>query len=131
MKNRNIIVPSNTAGHFSVEQHFFFDVMERILTDIHFDEDWYLAKHPDVRDAIKRGVVKSARHHYLRFGFYEDRIPYAIEVSEKWYIEAYPDVKEAIEKGIYKSGQAHFELAGYREGRMPHANFELRSNNNE
>ena len=127
MINRNIIIPSNAAGYFSVEQYFFFDLMEKILSEIQVDEDWYLAKHPDIRDAIKRGTVQSGQNHYVRFGFYEHRLPYAIEVSEKWYIDAYSDVKEAIQRGIYKSGQSHFELAGFREGRMPHPNFTLRS----
>ena len=125
MKNRNIIIPPDASGCFSVEQHFFFDIMETVLNDIQLDEDWYLAKYPDVQNAIEAGRVRSGRHHYARFGFYEHRLPYAIEVSETWYVDAYPDIREAIQKGVYKSGQAHFEMNGFREGRMPYPNFLL------
>jgi len=58
-------------------------------------------------------------------GYYENRMPMAIQVNEKWYLDAYPDVREAIRAGVYKTGQAHFEIAGFREGRLPYANFQL------
>ena len=124
LKNQGLLIPDNNT-HFRVERNFLIAVMAKRLATIKFDEAWYLSKYPDVKDAVKRGVVPSGREHYVLFGFYEHRMPTSIHVNEKWYLESYPDVAEAIRAGIYKTGQAHFELAGYREGRLPYANFQL------
>jgi hypothetical protein len=99
--------------------------MGKRLSGIKFDEAWYLSKYPDVKEAVRRGVVASGREHYVLSGYYEHRLPTAILVNEKWYLDAYPDVREAMRAGVYKSGQAHFDLAGFREGRLPYANFQL------
>ncbi len=121
------VVPSSTTGYFAVEGHFFYDLMALFLKDVHVDETWYLEKHPDLKEAIVRGAFRSARHHYIRFGYYEHRMPYAIAVEESWYLGAYPDVAEAIHKEVFVSAQEHFETVGYKEGRLPFANFALRT----
>ena len=125
MVNRRILVPSGTTPYFAVEQHFFFDLMERILGYIEVDEEWYLAQHKDVTEAVRKGLVKSGRNHYMRFGFYEHRLPFRIHVLEDWYLKSYPDVKEALDNQIYRNAQSHFEIAGFREGRLPFPNFSL------
>ena len=38
-----------------------------------FDEDLYLEKNPDVRDAILRGDFASGFSHYMAFGYRENR----------------------------------------------------------
>ena len=38
-----------------------------------FDEEFYLKKHPDVLAAVKAGGFDSGWHHYLEFGFREQR----------------------------------------------------------
>lgn len=38
-----------------------------------FDEEWYLAEYPDVRDGVRRGAFKSGREHYERAGRAEGR----------------------------------------------------------
>ena len=85
----------------------------------------YLQKYPDVRQAIAKKAVKDAKDHFVRFGYFEHRLPYRIEVKEEWYLEQYPDIKKAIDRRDFKSGQEHFETNGFREGRMPHPNFDL------
>ncbi len=124
LKNQGLVVAEGNT-HFRVERHFFIALMAKKIASIKFDEVWYLSKYPDVKDAVKRGVVPSGREHYGMSGYYEHRMPTQIQVNEKWYLEAYPDVLEAIRAGVYKTGQAHFEIAGFREGRMPYANFQL------
>jgi len=124
LSNRNLLVPEGNT-HFRVERNFFIAIMAKRLATMKFDEAWYLSKYPDVKDAVKRGIVQSGREHFVSFGYYEHRMPTAVHVNEKWYLESYPDVAEAIRAGVYKTGQAHFELAGYREGRLPYANFQL------
>lgn len=124
LRNQGLLTEESPT-HFRIERHFLISLMEKKIAGLKFDEAWYLGKYPDVRDAVKRGVVPSGRAHYALSGYFENRMPMAIQVNEKWYLEAYPDVAEAIRRGVHKSGQAHFELAGYREGRMPYPNFQL------
>jgi hypothetical protein len=124
LKNQGLLIPESNT-HFRVERNFMIALMAKRIENIKFDEAWYLAKNPDVKDAVRRGIVPSGREHYVLSGYYEHRMPCAIFVNEKWYLEAYPDVAAAMKAGIYKSGQAHFDIAGFREGRMPYANFQL------
>ena len=120
-----VIVPSTSSPYLAIDQHFFFDCFVLIISRIHFDENWYLSKYRDVREAIDKGVVASARHHYSRFGYYEHRLPYKIDIDKIWYLQTYPDVQTAVERKHYTSGQAHFEAAGFREGRLPYPDFKL------
>ena len=123
LQNQGLVTAENTQ--FRVERHFLIMLMSAKVASIKFDEAWYLARYPDVKDAVKRGVVPSAHDHYVVSGYYEHRMPCVIRVDEKWYLESYPDVAKAISAGVYKSGQAHFDTAGFREGRLPYANFHL------
>ena len=124
LKNQSLLVPEGDT-HFRIERNLLVAMMETTLAKIKFDEAWYLSKYPDVKDAVKRGKVASGREHYLRFGYFEHRMPTAIVVNEKWYLETYKDVADAIRTGLYKSAQAHFDIAGFREGRLPFANFKF------
>jgi hypothetical protein len=125
LKNQGLLVPENNNTHFRIERNFLVAIMAKRLAGIKFDEAWYLSKYPDVKEAVKRGIVASGRDHYVAHGFYEHRMPSAIQVNEKWYLDAYPDIAEAIRAGVYKSAQAHFDQAGFREGRLPFPNFQL------
>ena len=122
---RKMVVPSTRTGYVAVDQFLFFDLMARRLAEVRVDEAWYLASYPDVKDAIASGAVRSAAHHYARFGYFEHRMPREITVEEAWYLGAHPDVKDAIDKLVYVSGQEHYEIAGFREGRLPYAGFSL------
>jgi len=124
LKNQRLLVPESNT-HFCIERNFLVSIMAKRLATIKFDEAWYLSKYPDVKDAVRRGIVASARDHYVTHGFYEHRMPVAIQVKEKWYLESYPDVSKAIRSGVYKSAQVHFDQAGFREGRFPFANFQF------
>ncbi len=123
--NQKILVPSNSSSYFAVEKYYFFEMMIPFIESIDLDERWYLATHPDVREAITRGLVESGQQHYVKHGYYEHRLPYRVLVEEDWYVSAYPDVKEAIERQDFPSAQAHFEMSGFREGRLPFPNFAL------
>jgi hypothetical protein len=59
----------------------------------------------------------------VKVGYFEHRMPHAIEVEEAWYLEQYPDVREAVTNGVFPTGQTHFVRVGFREGRFPHPNF--------
>jgi len=120
-----LVLPSTSSPYFAVDQHFFFMCYAQTLAHIHFDKDWYVRRYPDVREAIGKGLVISPKHHYVRFGLYEHRLPYQIEIDEAWYLETYPDVKNAIEQRSCTSAQAHFEAIGFRENRLPYPIFTL------
>jgi len=124
LKNQRLLVPESNT-HFCIERNFLVSIMAKRLATIKFDEAWYLSKYSDVKDAVRRGIVASARDHYVTHGFYEHRMPVAIQVKEKWYLESYPDVSKAIRAGVYKSAQVHFDQAGFRDGRFPFANFQF------
>lgn len=100
--------------------------MAEYVRRVYVDEEWYLRRYPDVAAAVRTGAVSGAFDHYVRFGYWEDRMPYQINIDEQWYLQAHPDVKGAIAEGTYKTGQDHFNSVGYTEGRLPHPNFMLR-----
>jgi hypothetical protein len=123
--NQKIIILAEASEYIAVDRYFFHDCLRPLVDKIRVDEHWYLQKYPDVRQAIEKNLVKGAREHFMRFGYFEHRLPYHIKVQEDWYLEQYPDIKKAIEDREFKSGQQHFENVGFREGRIPHPNFVL------
>ena len=126
LTNLHKIIPSADIGYFAVENHLFFEFVSLFLRDVEVDETWYIDKYPDVRDALEARQVRDPRDHFIRFGYFEHRMPYFIEVDGPWYEKTYEDVADAISKGVFSSAQHHFELVGYREGRLPFANFALK-----
>ncbi len=103
------------------------DLMKPFLSQIYVDADWYINFYPDIAQAITDKIVKSAAEHYVSFGFYEHRLPYAIDVDEPWYLTQYQDVGDAVGKGLFASARDHFYAVGFQEGRLPYANFSLKS----
>jgi hypothetical protein len=86
------------------------------------DQEWYLAKYPDVKAGIKSGKFKSAYQHFIECGYREGRVPRDQWVDEAWYLATYPDVAEAIRAGRFKDARDHFMQNGYGEGRKPNEN---------
>ena len=93
--------------------------VKMLLRAVQVDEDWYLRQHPDVREAVAKGVFRSAKHHFIESGYFEGRKPARVFVDEEWYGRAYPDVSESIEFGELGSCQEHFDRYGESEGRLP------------
>ena len=90
-----------------------------LLRAVHVDEDWYGKQYPDVKEAIAKGVFRSAKHHFIQSGYFEGRRPAPVLVDEEWYARAYPDVGESVEFGELSSCQEHFDRYGEAEGRLP------------
>jgi len=124
--NKRILIPSQKVNYIGVEMHFLSRALKSYVDKIYMDEDWYLAKYPDIASAIKAGTISNAREHFQLYGFYEHRMPYEIVVDEQWYLDQYPDIRSAVEALAYVSGQHHFEELGYKEGRIPFAHFALK-----
>lgn len=90
-----------------------------------FDEDFYTAANPDVRDALKKKEIASAADHYYNTGYFEGRMPKRFVVDEQFYLEENPDVARAVKLRRIKSCQLHFDTNGFFEGRAPFAGFSL------
>jgi hypothetical protein len=108
-------------GELSVSATFarFAALIRTLLQGIEVDEAWYVKQYPDVAEAIRDGVIKSAREHFLNDGYFEGRLPFEIKVDEASYLDQNPDVAEYIARGDLKSAQQHFIKSGWRERRKP------------
>jgi hypothetical protein len=108
-------------GELSVSSTFaqFAALIRALLQGIEVDEAWYVKQYPNVAEAIRDGVIKSAREHFLIDGHLEGRLPFEIKVDEFWYLDQNPDVAEHVARGDLQSSQQHFIKNGWREGRKP------------
>jgi hypothetical protein len=113
------------SGQVSLSPRLFRDLLRCALGHIHFDEYFYLQLYPDVADALANGRFTDAHHHYVEFGYFEDRLPFRIEVDEAFYFRTYPDIAAEVSAGTMLSAQVHFELYGYSEGRLPREGWSL------
>lgn len=95
------------------------------LEQVTVDEQHYLQSNPDIVEAVSSGLFASARHHYIEFGFFEDRLPHMVEVDEDFYYKTNPDIATSVRAGVISSAQDHFEKYGYKEGRLPRENWSL------
>ncbi len=98
----------------------FINILRLLISGIVVNEEWYLEEYPDIGRAVKDGLVKSARQHFIDDGYFEGRLPFPMNVDERWYLEQNPDVAESVRTGVVSSGQQHFSEDGYREGRLPY-----------
>jgi hypothetical protein len=94
-------------------------VLIPVISRIEFDEEFYTKSYADVAEKLRAGELSSARDHYIRFGYFEDRLPRSIAVDENWYLKTYTDVAEAVANGVLLSGKQHFLTRGFKEGRLP------------
>lgn len=113
------------SDQVTVSSGFLIDLIKSAATMISVDEKWYTARYPDISAALEEGKFRSARHHYVEYGFFEDRIPRPIAVDANFYLIQYPDVAIGVRTGAIESAQWHFERYGFREGRLPYAGWRL------
>jgi len=106
-----------------VSRKLFHDLLTAALETVSVDEDWYKEKYPDFYHQLLHGHFESAKEHYVRFGFYEDRIPHPIKVDPEFYVQEYPDTQRLA--GDITALQEHFESYGFKEGRIPYAGWSL------
>ena len=119
-----VLTPSLRLDETSNIVALSFDDFKRLiafaLEGVIVDEDWYIARYSDVREAAEsRGLKSYATEHYRTHGFLEGRLPHDPVVDEAWYRQTYPDVDEAIRQGREVSAKSHFVEQGYHEGRKP------------
>ena len=107
------------SDQVSMSAGLFRDLLVCVLAHVQFDESYYLHTYPDVVDALANGLFTDAHHHYIEFGYFEDRLPFRIEVDDAFYFRTYPDIEAEVSAGNLPSAQMHFEHFGFKEGRLP------------
>ncbi|MDR3535968.1 MAG: glycosyltransferase [Acetobacteraceae bacterium] len=89
-----------------------------IRTSPYFAPAWYLARYPEVTEAIARREWLCSLHHYLC-----NATPTAFDplpdFSEVYYLARYPDLVPVVEDGSFRNGYVHFLRHGVQEARSP------------
>ena len=119
VSGRLSLVKVNGTARVNNTYDDFVEIVKSLLRGIAFEEKWYIAKYPDVAEAVRAGAFRSGRQHFIDVGYFEGRRPREFDVDETWYLKTYPDVAEGIGKGEIKSAHEHFNDHGYEEGRFP------------
>ncbi len=119
VKQKFRVIAGNGNGRVDMKYDDFMDVIKLMLRAVDVNEDWYRQRYPDVGQAIDAGTYKSAKHHFVEEGYFEDRLPYEFGVDEEWYKTNYPDIASGMQAGALGSSKEHFLAHGYREGRLP------------
>jgi hypothetical protein len=79
-----------------------------------FDEAFYLASHPDVREAVAAGSYARGHEHYVAHGFAEKRV--AVPIDAAWYARTYPLAAQEIGEGWYADPEHHYVEIGRARG---------------
>lgn len=88
-----------------------------LISQLPFDEAFYLETYPDIRQA--RATAEIDPHtHFVQHGYFEGRLGAKPEFDENFYRIYYPDVGSAIRRGEFKSELDHFIRTGAEEGRF-------------
>ncbi len=119
--------PQVSARRVELHEDRLNSLLFALILRIDIDEAWYTAENHDVREAIAAGDFTSGREHYIKSGYFEDRLPFDVSLDEVWYLKTYPDVAFGIETGAVLSARQHFLNDGFREGRLSYEGFSLLS----
>ena len=84
--------------------------------DFEFDQAWYLQAYPDIAEAIKNGVLKSALTHYVKSGRDEGRLPTATAFDPKRYARAYPPATQEAGSADAHAMEKHYLNVGRFRG---------------
>ncbi len=113
------VYPTRRGFRVSVTRDDLIGIARRYLAVVPVDAAWYCDRYPGIADAILSGKIDSAKTHFAEHGYFEGRMPFAMDVDEEWYLNSYRDVARAIADGTVKSAQDHFMTVGYGQGRLP------------
>ena len=84
-----------------------------------FEQGFYLATYPDIREAYEAGRITDPRAHFIEKGYLEGRVGSIPNINEEYYKSTYPDVEVAIAAGALESALDHYVRFGALEGRSP------------
>ncbi|WP_400771434.1 hypothetical protein [Methylosinus sporium] len=108
-----------------VPEQIFQILLNAALQTVEVDEEWYMTNYEDVAKACRDKGIANAKEHYVKFGYFEGRLPRRLEFDESYYLSVNPDVAVAVENNEIASGIDHFEKVGHKEGRRPTERFSL------
>ena len=92
--------------------------------EIPFDEDWYLARYPDVAAAVASGTLPSGLAHYVTLGKNEGRHPHPAaspHFDARWYAGSYPLAVAEAGSSEPAALEQHYARFGRFRGYLPHA----------
>jgi cyclophilin family peptidyl-prolyl cis-trans isomerase len=87
-----------------------------------FNEEYYLARNPDVAAAVAAGTVASGYAQFIAVGQFSGAAP-SIYYSDAYYFAANPGVQAAVQAGAFASGYQHFMKTGMAQGLAASSNF--------
>lgn len=99
--------PTDSRGFYFENFIQYFADRNIPFINLFFDENFYLAEHPDVAEAVAKGMFTSGFQHFSKYGQFEGRNP-SLLFDNQLYLAQNTDVAEAAAKGIYGSGFEHF-----------------------
>jgi hypothetical protein len=110
-------------GHetLTMSRSGFLALMQELLAFADFDEAWYLSTYKDVAAAVAQKQFKSARDHYLNYGYFEGRLPNARGFDAAYYAKQHADVVRAMKGSDPAKMLEQYLSHGYAEGRRPYA----------
>jgi hypothetical protein len=101
----------------AVEVQILRAILTAAIARLPFDESFYLATYPDIREAHSGGRINNLHEHFIEDGYLEGRLGTNPAVDEDFYREIYPDVARALDSGKVASAFDHYIAAGCSEGR--------------
>jgi len=125
LRRAYLLNPSPDQTSFQVSAELLQFLLAKLALRVLVDEAFYRARYPDIGEAIEQGQFASARHHYIHYGYREDRMPHRITVDDAFYRTTYPDILQGLRSGRLASAQAHFDNFGFKEGRLPYEGWTL------
>ena len=129
---KKLLLPSEKTKYVAVERGFLADVLRNRLEQIRVDEEWYLDGNPDVRDAVRSGVVKNARAHYVSHRVF--RASHALPDHRRRGPGIYRPTKisttlcatpfsrpgrRILTYGVIAKGACHLPASGWKPGVVP------------
>jgi hypothetical protein len=116
---RMFVSEADTTKYPTPLHHYIAEGVEARLSPCWiYDDNYYLAAYPDIRDGIRAGYFSCGFEHFALHGAKEGRNGCSY-FNERGYLESNPDVAAAVLDGALRSGEAHFVSDGNREGRLP------------
>lgn len=81
---RRSIEISTVRGELRVNLSYenFVNLLRTMIRGVEVNEAWYARTYEDIGMAIRDGIIRSARQHFIDDGYFEGRLPFAIVVDE-------------------------------------------------
>jgi hypothetical protein len=72
---RRSIEISTVRGELRVNVSYenFVDILRMMIRGVEVDEAWYASTYEDIGNAVRDGVLRSAKRHFIDDGYFEGR----------------------------------------------------------